>query len=139
MKEHKYESKNNKSYKYLETVEQFSDMSNSNNKKRTRSFSNEVNQSALKTTGNQECEIWLHEQCITWSAGVYITGGRINGLQDAVLDANKSFCNFCGLSGANIGCIKRGCKSIVHFCCALTTGWLLDTDQYIPKCNVHKL
>ncbi|OXU19172.1 hypothetical protein TSAR_013797 [Trichomalopsis sarcophagae] len=87
---------------------------------------------------DRQWEVWLHEQCIIWTAGVFITGGRICGLQDAVWDATKSICDTCGLTGANIGCIKRGCKSVAHYCCALTSGWLLDTNHFLPKCNAHE-
>ena len=66
-------------------------------------------------------------------------GGRVTGLQEAVWDSTKSICDSCGLTGANIGCVKRGCKAVTHYPCALTKGWLLDTKQYIPKCNAHRV
>lgn len=68
-----------------------------------------------------------------------IIGGRVTGLQEAVWDAAKSICDSCGLTGANIGCVKRGCKAVTHYPCALTKGWHLDTNQYIPKCNLHRI
>ncbi|XP_046604181.1 transcription factor 20 [Neodiprion virginianus] len=87
----------------------------------------------------QRWEVWLHEQCAVWAAGVYMAGGRVTGLQEAVWDAAKSVCDSCGFTGANIGCVKRGCRSVTHYPCALTKGWLLDTNQYIPKCNLHRV
>ncbi|XP_063971846.1 uncharacterized protein CG5098 isoform X2 [Diachasmimorpha longicaudata] len=87
----------------------------------------------------QRWEVWLHEQCAVWAAGVYLAGGRVTGLQEAVWDATRSTCNACGLSGANIGCVRRGCKAVTHYPCALTKGWLLDSNQYIPRCNLHRV
>ncbi|XP_057324364.1 uncharacterized protein LOC130667015 [Microplitis mediator] len=87
----------------------------------------------------QRWEVWLHEQCAVWAAGVYLAGGRVTGLQEAVWDATKSICNACGMTGANIGCVKRGCKAVTHYPCAITKGWHLDNTQYIPKCNLHRV
>ncbi|XP_058799550.1 uncharacterized protein CG5098 [Phymastichus coffea] len=84
-------------------------------------------------------EVWVHEQCIIWSVGVYVTGGgRINGLQDAVRDSIISVCSFCGNNGANIKCLKKGCKFIVHYCCAINSAWHLNVKDFISKCNIHK-
>ncbi|XP_015122934.1 uncharacterized protein CG5098 [Diachasma alloeum] len=87
----------------------------------------------------QRWEVWLHEQCAVWAAGVYLAGGRVTGLQEAVWDATKFICNACGLSGANIGRVKRGCEAVTHYPCALTKGRLLDTYQYIPRCNLRRV
>ncbi|KAH0541117.1 uncharacterized protein CG5098 [Cotesia glomerata] len=87
----------------------------------------------------QRWEVWLHEQCAVWAAGVYLAGGRVTGLQEAVWDATKSICNACGMTGANIGCVKRGCKDVTHYPCALSKGWHLDNMQYIPKCSLHRV
>lgn len=32
-------------------------------------------------------EVWVHEQCAVWAAGVYQVGSRVVGLQEAVWDA----------------------------------------------------
>lgn len=103
-------------------------------------FTNNVNNidKVPDNSEQEQGEVWLHEQCIVWATGVFITGGRITGLQEAVCNSSNSICETCGQSGANIGCIKQGCKSVTHYCCALSTGWTLDADQHTPKCKIHK-
>ncbi|KAK0168538.1 hypothetical protein PV327_002324 [Microctonus hyperodae] len=138
--EQKKGGKNKRSLRYAGLADQFS--AKMGKKKRN---SIETNTAAmfsgmtLISGEEQRWEVWLHEQCAVWAAGVYLAGGRVTGLQEAVWDATKSICETCGLTGANIGCVKRGCKAVTHYPCALTKGWHLDSIQYIPKCNVHRV
>ncbi|XP_015609135.1 uncharacterized protein CG5098 isoform X2 [Cephus cinctus] len=139
--EQKKGGKNKRSIRYAGLADQFSAKMG---KKKRNSIESNIN--AVLFTGmtllpgeEQRWEVWLHEQCAVWAAGVYMAGGRVTGLQEAVWDAAKSVCGACGLTGANIGCVKRGCKAVTHYPCALTRGWLLDTNQYIPKCNLHRV
>lgn len=136
--EQKKGGKNKRSLRYAGLADQFS--AKMGKKKRNSIETNIFTGMTLHPGGEeQRWEVWLHEQCAVWAAGVYMAGGRVTGLQEAVWDAAKSVCNSCGLTGANIGCVKRGCKAVTHYPCALTKGWHLDTNQYIPKCNLHRV
>lgn len=140
MIEQKKGGKNKRSLRYAGLADQFS--AKMGKKKRNAIESNTgtiFTGMTLLPGEEQRWEVWLHEQCAIWAAGVYMAGGRVTGLQEAVWDAAKSVCGSCGLTGANIGCVKRGCKAVIHYPCALTKGWLLDTNQYIPKCNLHRV
>lgn len=48
-------------------------------------------------------------------------------------------CAHCGQKGASIGCRARHCKSLVHYSCALYTGWDLNPDTFIAVCYLHKV
>ncbi|XP_076671430.1 uncharacterized protein LOC143370335 isoform X2 [Andrena cerasifolii] len=138
--EQKKGGKNKRSLRYAGLADQFTAKMG---KKKRNSVENNTNAMFTGMTvlpgEEQRWEVWLHEQCAIWAAGVYMAGGRVTGLQEAVWDAAKSVCDSCGLTGANIGCVKRGCKAVTHYPCALTKGWHLDTNQYIPKCNLHRV
>ncbi|XP_017881080.1 uncharacterized protein CG5098 isoform X3 [Ceratina calcarata] len=138
--EQKKGGKNKRSLRYAGLADQFSAKMS---KKKRNSMESNINSMFTGMTAlpgeEQRWEVWLHEQCAVWAAGVYMAGGRVTGLQEAVWDAAKSICDSCGLTGANIGCVKRGCKAVTHYPCALTKGWHLDTNQYIPKCNLHRV
>ncbi|XP_011502793.1 PREDICTED: uncharacterized protein LOC105366163 [Ceratosolen solmsi marchali] len=136
-KEQKQGNKNKRSLRYAGLADQFL-AKVCKIKKKCLNHSNIYMGMTKLSCDEQQWEVWVHEECIVWAAGVYITGGRISGLQDAVWDASQSVCVSCGLSGANIGCIKRGCKFVTHYCCALTSGWQLNINQFLPKCNIHR-
>lgn len=137
-KEPKQEKKRKSSATYVGTADDLLLNASKRAKKVTNHASDFCTGMTIIDGDEQRWEVWVHEQCIVWTAGVCITGGRITGLQDAVWDAAKFVCNVCDLSGANIVCIKRGCKSVAHYCCAATTGWYLDANLYMPECNMHK-
>ncbi|XP_033210554.1 uncharacterized protein CG5098 [Belonocnema kinseyi] len=140
MAEQKKGSKNKRSLRYAGLADQFSAKMSKKKRNSVESSTNTVFTGMTLIPGEeQRWEVWLHEQCAVWAAGVYLAGGRVTGLQEAVWDAAKSVCDNCGLTGANIGCVKRGCKAVTHYPCALTNSWLLDTNSYIPKCNIHRV
>ncbi|EFN84407.1 Retinoic acid-induced protein 1 [Harpegnathos saltator] len=139
-REQKKGGKNKRSLRYAGLADQFSAKMGKKKRNSVESNTNAMFTGMTMLPGEeQRWEVWLHEQCAVWAAGVYMAGGRVTGLQEAVWDAAKSICCSCGLTGANIGCIKRGCKAVSHYPCALTKGWHLDTNQYIPKCNLHRV
>ncbi|XP_076632893.1 uncharacterized protein LOC143347546 isoform X4 [Colletes latitarsis] len=138
--EQKKGGKNKRSLRYAGLADQFTAKMGKKKRNSVESNSNAIFTGMTVLPGEeQRWEVWLHEQCAVWAAGVYMAGGRVTGLQEAVWDAAKSICDSCGLTGANIGCVKRGCKAVSHYPCALTKGWHLDTNQYIPKCNLHRV
>ncbi|KAG7210650.1 hypothetical protein KM043_012160 [Ampulex compressa] len=138
--EQKKGGKNKRSLRYAGLADQFSAKMSKKKRNSVESNVNAVFTGMTVLPGEeQRWEVWLHEQCAVWAAGVYMAGGRVTGLQEAVWDASKSICDSCGMTGANIGCVKRGCKAVTHYPCALTKGWHLDTNQYIPKCNLHRV
>ncbi|XP_031842117.1 uncharacterized protein LOC116431186 isoform X2 [Nomia melanderi] len=138
--EQKKGGKNKRSLRYAGLADQFTAKMGKKKRNSVESNTNIIFTGMTVLPGEeQRWEVWLHEQCAVWAAGVYMAGGRVTGLQEAVWDAAKSICDSCGLTGANIGCVKRGCKAVTHYPCALTKGWHLDTNQYIPKCNLHRV
>ncbi|XP_028523604.1 uncharacterized protein CG5098 isoform X4 [Apis cerana] len=138
--EQKKGGKNKRSLRYAGLADQFTAKMGKKKRNSIESNTNAMFTGMTILPGEeQRWEVWLHEQCAVWAAGVYMAGGRVTGLQEAVWDAAKSICDSCGLTGANIGCVKRGCKAVTHYPCALTKGWHLDTNQYIPKCNLHRI
>ncbi|XP_046820102.1 uncharacterized protein LOC124424714 isoform X2 [Vespa crabro] len=138
--EQKKGGKNKRSLRYAGLADQFSAKMSKKKRNSVESNTNAMFTGMTVIPGEeQRWEVWLHEQCAVWAAGVYMAGGRVTGLQEAVWDAAKSVCDSCGLTGANIGCVKRGCKAVTHYPCALTKGWHLDMNQYIPKCNLHRV
>ncbi|KAL0107065.1 hypothetical protein PUN28_015545 [Cardiocondyla obscurior] len=139
--EQKKGGKNKRSLRYAGLADQFSAKMGKKKRNSVESNTNTIFTGMTLHPGGEEqrWEVWLHEQCAVWAAGVYMAGGRVTGLQEAVWDAAKSVCDSCGLTGANIGCVKRGCKAVSHYPCAMTKGWHLDTNQYIPKCNLHRV
>ncbi|XP_025990795.2 serine-rich adhesin for platelets isoform X2 [Solenopsis invicta] len=139
--EQKKGGRNKRSLRYAGLADQFSAKMGKKKRNIVESNTNAIFTGMTLHPGGEEqrWEVWLHEQCAVWAAGVYMAGGRVTGLQEAVWDAAKSVCDSCGLTGANIGCVRRGCKAVSHYPCALTKGWYLDTNQYIPKCNLHRV
>ncbi|XP_023723308.1 mucin-12 isoform X4 [Cryptotermes secundus] len=83
-------------------------------------------------------EVWVHEDCAVWAAGVHVVGSRIVGLQEAVWNAVHTVCNKCGEGGANVSCVRRGCEWRLHYGCAREQGWELDEEAYITRCVQHK-
>ncbi|KRT84846.1 hypothetical protein AMK59_889 [Oryctes borbonicus] len=106
-----------------------------------RSFSEmDVNDPNLgiTETGDKTFEIWVHEDCVVWSPGVYLVGPKIIGLEEAVWTSCNVVCTRCGFKGANICCLKRGCTNVTHFGCAVASNWQLDSDNYTAMCITHK-
>lgn len=92
----------------------------------------------MSETHEQSYEIWVHEDCIVWSPGVYLVGPKIVGLEEAVWTACNVKCVKCDHKGANICCLRRGCSNVVHFGCAQILDWQLDGNSYRAFCPEHK-
>ncbi|XP_055380103.1 uncharacterized protein CG5098 [Condylostylus longicornis] len=84
-------------------------------------------------------EIWCHEDCIIWAAGVYLIGLKVIGLENAVWSSNLNECSQCMLNGAIICCLSRGCSKKSHFPCAKINKWVLDETNFKTYCPDHKI
>lgn len=93
----------------------------------------------ITDTGNNTYEVWAHEDCLVWSPGIYLVGPKIAGLEEAVWTCSNISCSGCGLRGANISCLKRGCLSTSHVCCARKIHWQLHEDNFTAYCPLHSL
>ncbi|XP_066151934.1 uncharacterized protein CG5098-like isoform X2 [Euwallacea fornicatus] len=93
----------------------------------------------ITDTGNNAFEVWSHEDCIVWSPGVYLVGPKIAGLEEAVWTCSNVPCSGCGLKGANVTCVKRGCLSASHVSCARKFKWVLDAASFKAHCPEHVL
>jgi hypothetical protein len=93
----------------------------------------------ITDTGNGTYEIWAHEDCIVWAAGVYLVGPKIIGLEEAVWTSCNVMCIKCHIKGANICCLKRGCVKVAHVCCARLTNWQFDEENYKTYCPEHRV
>lgn len=92
----------------------------------------------ITETGDKTFEIWVHEDCVVWSPGVYLVGPKIVGLEEAVWTSCNVSCTRCGFKGANVCCLRRGCTNIMHFGCSVASNWQLDFDNYTALCIAHK-
>ncbi|XP_067006189.2 uncharacterized protein CG5098 isoform X2 [Anabrus simplex] len=141
--EQKRGGKNKRSLRGAEMVEQFRQKM-SKKVRRSASIDNTpvLGMVPISPTGSgkdEACfEVWVHEECAVWAAGVHLVGSRIVGLQEAVWGAVRVLCSKCGEGGANVGCVRRGCEWRLHYGCALSQGWDLDEEAYIARCNQHK-
>lgn len=82
-------------------------------------------------------EVWVHEDCVIWGPGVYLVGPKIVGLEGAVWGACSVSCKRCGLRGAAVCCLKRGCGIVMHVGCAKLSNWKLDEANYKAYCTEH--
>uniref|UniRef100_T1JPC7 PHD-type domain-containing protein n=1 Tax=Strigamia maritima TaxID=126957 RepID=T1JPC7_STRMM len=83
-------------------------------------------------------EMWVHENCIVWSHGVYLVGNKVYGLEEAVRIASDMICCKCKESGATLGCLNKGCAEQYHYACALEKGCHLDEENFSLVCFKHK-
>ncbi|XP_026133162.1 uncharacterized protein si:dkey-94l16.4 isoform X2 [Carassius auratus] len=83
-------------------------------------------------------EHWLHEDCVIWSASVFLVRGKLYGLENAVRLAKASVCSTCQRRGATLGCVFKGCPNKYHYTCALRSGCVLNEDNFSMKCRKHK-
>lgn len=114
------------------------------NKKSKRKYSegsadgNEDLYFGFNKTDNKMYEVWVHEECIVWSPGVYLVGTKIVGLEDAVWTACNINCIKCNLKGANICCFHRGCVKVAHVWCAKALRWLFEEESFKTLCPQHR-
>lgn len=83
-------------------------------------------------------EHWVHEACAIWTAGVYLVGGKLYGLQEAIKMAADVRCSGCQQVGATVSCCHKGCAQTFHYTCAIDTGCLLTEETFSLNCPKHK-
>ncbi|KAJ3601747.1 hypothetical protein NHX12_032714 [Muraenolepis orangiensis] len=67
-------------------------------------------------------ERWIHEDCGVWSTGVFLVKGRLYGLKEASKVAKD----------------VKGCMLNYHYQCAISSGCLLNEENFSMKCSQHK-
>ncbi|XP_044758363.1 uncharacterized protein LOC123316381 isoform X2 [Coccinella septempunctata] len=87
---------------------------------------------------NNSFEVWVHEDCLVWSPGVYLVGPKIIGLQEAVWTSCNVSCIRCNFKGANICCLYRGCMKVAHVWCARSLNWDFNEDCFKTFCDEHR-
>ncbi|XP_051888874.1 uncharacterized protein si:dkey-94l16.4 [Pristis pectinata] len=83
-------------------------------------------------------EYWMHEDCVTWCAGVFLVRGKLYGLLEAINVAQETFCSMCQKTGATLGCYIKGCPLKYHYACAVDSKCSLNEDNFSMKCAKHK-
>lgn len=114
--------------------------SNKKAKRKSESCSADQSDSNLgitPTAKGDTFEVWAHEDCLVWSAGVYLVGPKIAGLEEAVWTCSNVPCAACGYRGANVACLRRGCTDSAHLCCARRALWQLDEASFNAYCPTH--
>ncbi|XP_018323628.1 uncharacterized protein CG5098-like isoform X1 [Agrilus planipennis] len=91
----------------------------------------------ITETKDRTYEVWMHEDCVVWSPGVYLVGSKIVGLEEAIWTCCNVTCSRCSYKGANVCCAKRGCTNVMHIGCARLAKWSLDEDTYRAICPEH--
>lgn len=86
----------------------------------------------------EKSEVWVHEDCLVWSQGVFSVGGILYGLHAAVKEARLVECTRCKEKGATLGCRTKGCKKAFHYLCAIEVGCLLHEHNFSMTCPQHK-
>lgn len=92
----------------------------------------------ITETGDNTYEIWVHEDCVVWSAGVYLVGPKIVGLEEAVWTSCNVKCGRCSYKGANVCCLRRGCLKLMHVNCARLSDWQIDEVNFKAFCPEHR-
>ncbi|KAK3592820.1 hypothetical protein CHS0354_019048 [Potamilus streckersoni] len=83
-------------------------------------------------------EVWVHEDCLVWSDGVFLVGRKIYGLEEAFRVANQTVCTHCRENGAMVGCLHKGCSQKFHYACAVEKECYLDEENFSLLCPKHK-
>ncbi|KAL3876777.1 hypothetical protein ACJMK2_034573 [Sinanodonta woodiana] len=83
-------------------------------------------------------EVWVHEDCLVWSDGVFLVGKKIYGLEEAFRVANQTVCTHCRENGAMVGCLHKGCSQKFHYACAVEKECYLDEENFSLLCPKHK-
>ncbi|XP_067860454.1 uncharacterized protein [Heptranchias perlo] len=83
-------------------------------------------------------EYWMHEDCVTWCAGVFLVRGKLYGLLEAINLAQETICSMCQKTGATLGCYIKGCPLKYHYACAVESKCFLNEDNFSMKCAKHK-
>ena len=114
----------------------------SNPKKRKRGKfpelpSKDPNSATHGKVGNDEAEVWCHEDCLCWNPEIRLVGSHIFGIEDAIGRTQKAPCSLCHLPGSTICCIRPGCRDVAHFLCANSNNWRLNEDLFQAYCHKH--
>ncbi|XP_043202625.1 nucleolar protein dao-5-like isoform X1 [Amphibalanus amphitrite] len=83
-------------------------------------------------------ETWFHESCLAWSPQLTLSAGKIQGIEDAITASRAELCSVCGVVGATVGCLGRGCRRGFHVPCAAEAGCRLDEESFSSYCNRHQ-
>ncbi|KAK5884513.1 hypothetical protein CesoFtcFv8_018327 [Champsocephalus esox] len=83
-------------------------------------------------------EGWIHGDCGIWSTRVFLVGGKLYGLEEAVQLAQETKCSACQQTGAIMGCFQKGCHRSYHYSCAIQSGCVLSEDNFSTRCPEHK-
>ncbi|KAM8846027.1 uncharacterized protein AB9W97_000896 isoform 1-T4 [Spinachia spinachia] len=83
-------------------------------------------------------EGWIHEDCGVWSAGVFLVGGKLFGLEEAARLARETVCSMCQHAGAIVGCFQKGCARSFHYRCAIESDCVLNEENFSLRCPQHK-
>nr|XP_057904476.1 retinoic acid-induced protein 1-like isoform X2 [Doryrhamphus excisus] len=84
-------------------------------------------------------ERWIHADCGVWSAGVFLVGGKLYGLEEAASVTRRTVCSACQRSGAIMGCSQKGCTRSYHYTCARHSGCILNEDNLSMRCGLHHM
>ncbi|XP_054616128.1 uncharacterized protein LOC129171472 [Dunckerocampus dactyliophorus] len=91
------------------------------------------------STSRGEGERWIHEDCGVWSAGVFLVGGKLYGLEEAASLTCHTMCSACQRAGAIMGCSQKGCMRNYHYTCARHSGCVLNEDNLSMRCRQHHM
>ncbi|KAF0292931.1 Transcription factor 20 [Amphibalanus amphitrite] len=83
-------------------------------------------------------ETWFHESCLAWSPQLTLSAGKIQGIEEAITASRAELCSVCGVVGATVGCLGRGCRRGFHVPCAAEAGCRLDEESFSSYCNRHQ-
>ena len=84
-------------------------------------------------------EVWVHEDCIVWTSGIYLIGAKLIGLEESVWGSTRNKCSVCSLNGAMLCCLQRDCKEMAHLCCAKSRSWTLSENNFKTFCQNHSI
>jgi hypothetical protein len=83
-------------------------------------------------------QYFFHELCVIWSPKVYLDDNdKLKNVQSEITRGRKTYCYYCGMLGATIGCYIKACKNIYHYLCAKSLGCFLNDQDYIIFCPDH--
>ncbi|KAM9385684.1 LOW QUALITY PROTEIN: histone-lysine N-methyltransferase 2A [Pholidichthys leucotaenia] len=80
---------------------------------------------------------WAHVNCCRWSAEVREKKGALLQVHSAVSRGRHLRCDYCGQSGATVGCCLTTCLSNYHFMCARAQKCVFQEDKKV-YCHKHQ-
>ncbi|KAJ8318259.1 hypothetical protein KUTeg_003350 [Tegillarca granosa] len=112
-------------------------VSDSKSKKRRSSDGTSSSKRSRRSSSesSKPSEVWVHEDCVSWSNGVLLIGPKIYGLNEATQIASTMLVK---KKGAMMGCLHKGCSQKFHSYCAVETGCYLDEENFSLLCPKHK-